>query len=133
MKNFIIRLRLLLIIQIFIYKIDALKLNETEFVDPMGYPFTSLDYLSVADAFLGGFGAYNYVPMSRDCIGNLFDSIETLNYTMQAWNVTKLNTTVIKEVEGIFSNSTDEEAGNKTNATYTIFDEEPPIIIYNLT
>ena len=100
MKSFVIRLRLVLLIHILIYKIEALKLNETEFVDPMGYPFTSLDYLSVADAFLGGFGAYNYVPMSRDCIGNLFDSIETLNYTMQAWNVTKLTDEEFKSTMG---------------------------------
>ena len=98
MKNFIGRLRVVLLIHFLIYKIDALKLNETDFVDPMGYPFTSLDYLSVADAFLGGFGAYNYVPMSRDCIGNLFDSLETLNYTMKAWNFTKLNATDFEDL-----------------------------------
>ena len=88
-------------------------MNEEDFVDPLGYPFTLIDYLRVFDSFLGGMKAYDYVSESRDCISNLQDRLPELNYTFKAWD---------------FTDTSVEE-----NYTYSIYDEELPVQIYNAT
>tara|TARA_B110000285_G_C15088720_1_gene597758 strand:- start:1520 stop:1699 length:180 start_codon:yes stop_codon:yes gene_type:complete len=55
-------------------------------VDPLGYPFIAIDYLRVFDSFLGGLGAFDYVEESRDCVSNMQDRLEQLNYTYMAWD-----------------------------------------------
>jgi hypothetical protein len=45
-----------------------------------------MDYLRVFDSYLGGLGAFNYVPESRDCISNIQDGLPVLNDTFEAWN-----------------------------------------------
>jgi hypothetical protein len=52
----------------------------------LGYPFIAIDYLRVFDSFLGGLGAFDYVEESRDCVSNMQDRLEQLNYTYMAWD-----------------------------------------------
>ena len=82
---------LLVLISLLLYAVTSVGSqvtieDEEELVDPLGYPFTAMDYLRVFDSFLGGLGAFEYVPESRDCIANLQDKLDQLNYTFMAWD-----------------------------------------------
>ena len=59
---------------------------DDELVDPIGYPFTTMDYLRVLDSFLGGLRAYDTVEESRACVSNIQDRLPDLNYTFKAWD-----------------------------------------------
>lgn len=87
-------------------------------VDPLGYPFTAMDYLRVFDSYLGGLGAFDYVDESRDCVSNLQDKLDVLNHTFMAWDFRD-------EVFG--------REMNVTNYTYSIYSEDFNDTIYNAT
>ena len=57
------------------------ELDEDNLVNPVGYPFTLLEYLKVFDSFLGGYNLYSMIDESRSCVSDLQDSIPTFNYT----------------------------------------------------
>ena len=64
-----------------------------------------MDYLRVFDSYLGGLGAYDYVSESRDCISITEDYLPRLNDTFKAWTF--------------------------ANESYSIYQEDVPVIIYN--
>jgi hypothetical protein len=81
-------------------------------VDPLGYPFTTMDYLRVLDSYFAGLGAYDYVAETRDCVSTTQDYLPGLNETYNAWNFLDFE--------------------NPENHTL-IFNESIPDIIYNAT
>lgn len=100
----------------------AANLDPSEFVDPPGYPFTSMEYLKVFDSFLGGFKMYEDFPVARTCMESLEKRYMTLEYTYYAW--TEVN--LLNEGFTKYDNATGE-------AIYNIWPERLETKVYNLS
>ena len=48
---------------------------EDEWIDPPGYPESYMEYIKVADSFLGGMEAFDIIPESRLCIQFLITNV----------------------------------------------------------
>ena len=77
-----------------------------------------MDYLRVADSYLGGLGAFDYVEESRDCVLSIYDRMDVLNYTLLAWD---------------FRDEVFDRPRKFENYTYSIYDENFTITLYNAT
>lgn len=67
-----------------------MELNPEDFIDPPGYPFTTMEYLKVLDSFAGGFQVYENYPVSIDCMASLEKKFPYLESTYLAWTEVNL-------------------------------------------
>ena len=94
-------------------------MDPDQFVNPPGYPSTTLENLKVIDSFLGGFDLYGLYPVTRGCMEALEKNVTTIVSTYEAWtNINVLNDDWILY------------ADNGT-AYYNIYNEEPGPVVYN--
>lgn len=119
----------LAILAVFPNRTIQVDLDPNEFVDPPGYPFTSMDYIRIADSFYGGFKMYEQYPVSKLCMDSMESKYMTLEYTFKVWtevnflnpNFTKYNNTSGEPLPNIYSEPLDIQVYNLSEATSQYF------------